>query len=293
MNANRLAPRYLYSLITILFCLGFMTPSFSSAGVEPSGPLPADKPGDQGIKLPAAFPILGLKTMLRVSVASDGSQSWDDSSFPSISADGRYVAFHSIADNLVPEDTNGAPDVFIHDRQTGITELVSFSTGGVQGNLTSKDPSISTDGRFVAFWSYASNLVPGDTNGLGDVFVRDRQTGETKRVSVTSSGGQSCGDHPSISADGRYVAFQSICTNLLPHDGNYLSDVFVHDRQTGTTEIASIASESTQGNGESSAPAISGDGRFVAFESTSTNLVPGDTNTFKDLFVHDRQTGLT
>jgi Tol biopolymer transport system component len=231
--------------------------------------------------------------MLLLSVASDGTQGDGDSDSPSISADGRYVAFHSDAGNLVSGDTNGCPDVFIHDRLTGVTEIVSVASDGTHGDSTSKDPSISADGRFVAFWSYASNLVPGDTNMLADVFVHDRQTGETTRVSVTSAGGQSCGDHPSISADGRLVAFQSLCTNLVPHDANYWSDVFVHDTQTGITEIVSITSDGTQGNDLSSSPVISADGRFVAFESTSDNLVPEDTNAAKDLFVHDRQTGST
>jgi Tol biopolymer transport system component len=271
----------LYSLITILFFFRLLTPGFSSAGAEPPR------------SLPAALPSLGVKTMLLLSVTSDGAQGNDESFSPSISADGRFVAFHSDASNLVPEDTNGSPDVFLHDRLTGVTEIVSVASDGTHGDSTSKDPSISADGRLVAFWSYAGNLVAGDTNMLVDIFVHDRQTGETTRVSVTNIGGQSCGDHPSISADGRFVAFQSICTNLVPHDNNYWSDVFVHDRQTGATEIVSISSDGIQGNGESGSPVISADGRLVAFESTSDNLVPEDTNAAKDLFVRDRQAGST
>jgi Tol biopolymer transport system component len=281
MNAKKFPPRCQYSLMAILLFLGFLTPGFSSTGAEPPR------------SLPAASHSLGVKTMLLLSVASDGTQGNDDSYSPSISADGRFVAFHSDASNLVPGDNNGSPDVFLHDRLTGVTEIVSVASDGTHGNSTSEDPSISADGRFVAFWSYAGNLVPEDTNMLSDVFVHDRQTGETTRVSVTSTGGQSCGEYPSISADGRYVAFQSICTNLVPHDSNYWSDVFVHDCQTGTTEIVSIASDGTQGNDASGSPVISGDGRFVAFESTSNNLVSGDTNEVKDLFVRDRQTGST
>jgi len=281
MNAKKFYPRYLYSLIAILFFLELFTPSSSSIGAEPLD------------SLPAPLPSFGVKTLLLLSVASDGTQGNDDSYSPSISSDGRFVAFHSDASNLVPEDTNGWPDVFLHDRLTGVTEMVSVASDGTHGDSTSKDPSISADGRFVAFWSYAGNLVPVDTNVLADVFVHDRQIGETTRVSVTSTGEQSCGDHPSISADGRFVAFQSICTNLVPHDNNYWSDVFVHDRQTGITEIVSVDSDGIQGNDVSSSPVISADGRFVAFESTSDNLVPEDTNAAKDLFVHDRQTGST
>ena len=281
MNAKIYSPQYWYGLITILFLLGLFSPGFSSAGAEPLD------------SLPAPWPSFGVKTMLLLSVASDGTQGNDDSYSPSISSDGRFAAFHSDASNLVPEDTNGGPDVFLHDHLTGVTEMVSVASDGTHGDSTSKDPSISADGRLVAFWSYAGNLVTGDTNSLTDVFVHDRQTGETTRVSVTSTGGQSCGDHPSISADGRFVAFQSICTNLVTQDNNYWSDVFVHDRQTGITEIVSVDSDGIQGNGESSSPIISANGRFVAFESTSTNLVPQDTNAAKDIFVHDRQTDST
>ena len=111
-----------------------------------------------------------------------------------ISADGRFVAFSSYASNLVPGDTNGWYDVFIHDRQTGRTQRVSVSSGGAQGNGNSNSPGISADGRFFAFASAAGNLVPGDTNNLADVFVHDRQTGETQRVSVSSGGAQGNGE---------------------------------------------------------------------------------------------------
>jgi Tol biopolymer transport system component len=281
MKAKKFTQRCLSSLAAILFFLGLFPPSFSVAGADPT------------ISPAAAYPDFAARTVLRVSVATDGTQANNNSYSPSISADGRFVAFYSTASNIVPMDTNGGADVFVHDRLTGVTQIVSVASDGTHGNSTSQDPSISADGRFVAFWSYAGNLVPGDTNSQADVFVHDRQTGETRRVSVTSAQGQSCGDHPSISADGRYVAFQSICTNLVPHDANYWSDIFVHDRQTGNTEIVSVDSSGNQGSGESSSPAISADGRFVAFESTSPELVPGDTNKVKDVFVHDRQTGAT
>jgi len=123
-------------------------------------------------------------------VASDGTQGDGDCSEPSISDDGRYVAFYSLASNLVPGDTNDKSDIFVHDRQTGEMTLVSVASDGTQGNAESDSPFISTDGRHVVFYSWATNLVPGDTNGQWDIFVHDRERGETIRVSVASDGTQ-------------------------------------------------------------------------------------------------------
>jgi Tol biopolymer transport system component len=233
-------------------------------------------------------------TTERVSVDSAGIQGSASSFTPSISADGRFVAFASRATNLVPGDTNTSDDVFVHDRQTGTTERVSVDSAGTEGNGPSVDPAISADGRFVAFISIATNLVPGGTSGRWHVFVRDRQTGITEQVSVDSAGNQGDWSYdPAISADGRFVAFQSYATNLVPGDTNGAGDVFVHDRQTRTTERLSVDSAGTGGNGLSVNPSISADGRFVVFYSYATNLVPGDTNGAGDVFVHDRQTGTT
>ena len=225
-----------------------------------------------------------------VSVSSEGMQSNAPSLLPSISADGRFVAFYSGASNLVPGDTNGENDVFMHDREEGETTRVSVSSQGVQGNGISYSPSISADGRFVAFRSLATNLVPGDTNGKVDVFVRELHGNETTLVSVSSEGVQ--GDRsswsPGISADGRFVAFHSSATNLVPEDTNGELYVFVHDREKGETTRVSVSSEGVQSNGSSGESSISADGRFVAFYSEATNLVPGDTNFFRDIFVVDR-----
>ena len=231
----------------------------------------------------------------RVSVTSTGAQVSGDSEWPALSADGRYVAFQSSASNLVADDSNGFIDVFVHDRQSGETTLVSMASGGTQGNQRSSNPTISGDGRYVAFVSYASNLVTGDTNNVGDIFVHDRQSGQTNRVSVASGGGQANDESigPVITADGRYVAFTSDASNLVNGDTNGQDDVFVHDRQTGQTNRISLAGGGTQGNGNSSAPAISADGRYVAFSSAASNLVTGDSNGFIDIFIHDRQTGQT
>jgi Tol biopolymer transport system component len=232
---------------------------------------------------------------MRVSVDSSGAQGDGYSSAPSISADGRFVAFSSDADNLVPGDTNLWTDVFVRDTQTGQTTRVSVDSSGTQGNRRSHAASISADGRFVAFQSEATNLVPGDTNGTDDVFVRDMQTGQTTRASVDSAGGSGDGYSykPSISGDGRFVAFASDSSNLVPADTNGRADVFVRDSQTGQTTRVSVDSSGTQGNFESFAPSISANGRFVAFESVASNLVLGDTTAWNDVFVRDQQMGQT
>jgi Tol biopolymer transport system component len=239
-------------------------------------------------------------TTERVSVSTAGVEANDHSDLGSLSVDGRYVAFWSRASNLVAGDTNGVGDIFVRDRLSGVTERVSVDSTGVQANDECEQVTISADGRFVAFSSVASNLVAGDANACEDVFVHDRQTGKTERVSLSSTGGQ--GNAPSsdnyysgiaITPDGRLVAFSSLASNLVAGDTNGSEDVFLRDRQAGTTERISIDSAGAQGDGRSIDPSISSDGRVLAFESASTNLVPGDTNGGWDVFVHDRQTGTT
>lgn len=236
----------------------------------------------------------------RVSVASDGTQGNGEVWLPSLSSNGRYVAFMSSSSNLVPDDTNGAMDVFVHDRQTRETTRVSVASDGSQaqggGNFDIQRPSISADGRFVAFTSSAHNLVPGDTNGVADVFVHDRQTKQTTRISVASDGSQANVQHsygsrdPSISSDGRYVAFTSSASNLVPDDANGYDDVFVHDRQTGATTLVSISRDGQRGNLSSIRPSISADGQVVAFESGANNLLGDPPSAFYEwnIFVHDR-----
>jgi tricorn protease-like protein len=231
----------------------------------------------------------------RVSVASDGAQGNSNSANPAISATGRYVAFESFANNLVSGDSNDLTDVFVHDRATGQITLVSVASDGTQGNDASLHAAISANGRYVAFFSFASNLVSGDTNAVPDVFVHDRKTGQTTRVSVATGGTQGNNDslHPSISGNGRYVTFFSSANNLVNGDTNDTGDIFIHDRETGQTSRVSVASDGSQGNGDSEFPSISGTGRYVAFFSVASNLVSGDTNFASDIFVHDRQTGKT
>jgi Tol biopolymer transport system component len=219
----------------------------------------------------------------------------DLSEIPSISASGRYVGFQSLASNLVPSDTNSLQDVFVRDRQISFTERVSIGTSGTQGNDHSYGGVLSGDGRYIAFWSGASNIVAGDTNGAGDVFVRDVSTDTTARASLSDTDGQANGysQTPSMSFDGRYVAFVSGATNLIGPVLNGAQHVFVRDTQSGTTTLASKDANGVQGNDSSYYPKISGDGRFVSFQSFATNLVPGDTNGLADVFVHDLLMGGT
>ena len=226
----------------------------------------------------------------RVSISSTGAQGNNNSFRPVLSADGRFVAFESVASNLVPGDSNGVRDIFVHDRQSGQTTRVSVSSAGQQGNRSSAHPALSADGRFVAFESW-SNLVPEDTNDVEDIFVHDRQSGETTRVSVSSTGAQvnSSSFDPALSADGRFVAFTSYASHLVAGDGNQGTAIFVHDRQTGVTTRLSVDSAGTQANASSLNPTLSADGRVVVFDSDASNLVPGDTNSAFDIFVHERE----
>ncbi len=240
---------------------------------------------------------LGAGTTVRASIATDGSEANGDSYVyrQGISADGRLVAFESVASDLVPGDANGVSDIFVHDTVTGQTERVSVSSGGVEGNGVSALASISADGRFVVFTSAANNLVANDTSVFNDVYVHDRTTGVTTRVSVDSSGveGNAWSVIPSISGDGRYVAFYGDASNLVPNDSNQTFDAFIHDCSTGSTIRISVDSNGNEANSYSHSPAISTDGAFVAFCSVATNLVAGDSNGVQDSFLRDLVLGTT
>jgi hypothetical protein len=231
----------------------------------------------------------------RVSISTGGAEGNGDSLDPAISSNAHFVVFDSAATNLVSGDGNGVFDVFLRDLRNGTTERVSVDSSGKEGNDASRHPAVSMGGRYVAFVSSATNLVSGDTNGVADVFVRDRQSGTTERVSVDSSGNQSDGTSTScaISSDGRFVAFASVATDLVSGDTNGAFDVFVRDRQNGTTERVSVDSSGGQGDAASLDPSLSADGMLVAFDSAATNLVSGDNNGSYDVFVHDRATGAT
>ncbi|MFQ5950107.1 MAG: hypothetical protein ACE5J1_05410, partial [Nitrospiria bacterium] len=225
----------------------------------------------------------------RISRDSNGVEGNGDSFSPSLSDDGNFVAFYSYANNLVANDINDTEDVFVKDRSTGATIRVSVASNGTEGNDDSYDPAISGNGQYVAFRSLASNLVAGDTNESWDIFVHDLVNQTTERVSVATSGTEADNHSysPSISDDGRYVVFQSHAGNLVASgDANNRWDVFLHDRQTGTTSRINTAT-SGEADIHSYAPVISGDGSFAAFESDATNLIAGDTNESKDIFLVD------
>lgn len=235
-------------------------------------------------------------TFQRVSIASDGSQANPGfTGSPTISTDGRFVGFSSMATNLVAGDTNGVSDIFVHDRLTGITTRESVGTGGIQANATSGGASISADGRFVAFYSFATNLASGVTVSGYQIYVRDRTLGVTILASVSSGGIPGNGDslgRLSISADGRFVAFTSSASNLVSGDTNGTADIFTRDLLSGTITRDSVASNGTEADTRSDDPSISSDGRYVAFVSSATTLAPGDTFG-SDVFVRDRVTGVT
>jgi Tol biopolymer transport system component len=250
-------------------------------------------------------------TTERISMSSTGEQSNNYSYWPVISGDGRFVAFSSIATNLVADDIQTCPtfgncmDVFVRDRDLDETYMGSVSDSGEHGNGDSRGASISSDGRLVGFYSDATNLVPGDTNGAYDVFLRDVLTGSTELISVSNEGIQggsrSCsaigtGAWPCIdmSADGRFVAFESTSRNFgseqtcTPvYDTLHCSQIYVRDRQQETTVRVSVSGQGDDGGGDSTWPSLSSDGRFVAFQSSASNLVPNDDNQAQDIFLRD------
>lgn len=246
-----------------------------------------------------------------VSMSSSGDQANDASVAPSISADGRYIAFHSLASNLVGSDTNGVNDVFVHDVVTRLTSRVSVLSSGAEarddtpfaayGTTGSSHPSISSNGRYVAFQSFAHNLVPGDTNGgpegktkVGglDVFIHDRATRETRRVSMSSTGmssrqGEWYSYSPDISSDGKYVAFVSGQDVGGTGENVDVYEIYVQALDGGATRRVSVSSSGERGNSNSDLPRLSDDGRFVLFSSRASNFVAGDTNATWELYVRD------
>lgn len=212
---------------------------------------------------------------------------------PSVSADGRYVVFDSNAD-LVPEKMSSHYDIFLRDRTLGITTRISVDSSGNEANGSSSNAVISADGNFVAFQSNASNLVAGDTNGQGDIFVKNLTTGAVERVSVATGGAQAMlwgSTEPSISGDGRYVVFSSPADDLVAGDMNSQTDIFLRDRQTGTTTRINLGPANVESDGESSSPVISDDGTTVAFRSFATTLISPAASGNAHIFVRDLTTG--
>lgn len=233
-----------------------------------------------------------------VSIDQGGNIANAASGGTSISGDGAFVAFASSADNLVSDDSNGVQDIYLKDSDSGVILRVSTSSSGAQANGPSGTSATSGDGRYVAFWSEATNLTASDTNGVMDVFVKDMLSGSTTIVSADTvdAHGDAASDMPAIADEGRFIAFRSAATNLVAGDTNGKLDVFVRNTGTGTTTMASSSSSGAPGNADSSdayPPSISGDGRYVAFESAASNLVPGDTNGQRDIFVKDLESGET
>ena len=231
--------------------------------------------------------------IVRCSVSSSGEEGNGDSSGPSISSDGRYVVFNSTSSNLVPGDQNDRIDVFRKDLSSGEIVRCSVSKIGENENGDSQLPSVSSDGRYVVYWSDASNLVQGDDNGKKDVFRTDLASGDVSRCAASCSAWDEglYSYYPSISSDGKYVVFWSDDSSLVPGDGNGTWDIFRYEFSTGQMERCSTSSQGVEANDGSFCPAMSPDGRYVAFSSGASNLVPGDTNDQSDVFRKDLSTG--
>ena len=232
-------------------------------------------------------------TIERVSVSDSGEEGDRTSYSADLSADGRYVVYESFADNLVSDDDNRDSDIFLFDRLTRTNRRVSISAAGSQADDYSFIPTISANGRYVLFGSNASNLVENDTNNAQDLFLFDQTNGSVERVSTANGGGQSnnFSSDPEISADGRYVAFSSAASNLVENDNNNRSDIFVLDRTDGSVEKISNGTGGDDADGGSFAPQFSADGRYIAFDSAASNLVDGDNNGERDVFLYSRETG--
>jgi hypothetical protein len=247
-------------------------------------------PGDQcvGTDVFVRDRQLGITTL--VSAGFTGGQTFNNRLYPRISADGSTVVFDSTADDLVQNDLNGVRDVFAWSRASGAITLVSLTSAGAQGNAQSLEASVSGTGRYVAFSSAATNFGGGIANsGQFDVFVRDRLTGQTECASMTHTGADADGfaQGGTTTDDGRFVAFWSVATNLVPGDSNGVYDCFLRDRQTATTLRVSVSAAGLQGRNQSTQPFAAAGGRFVAFTSSTTTFVLPDTNGTSDVFVRD------
>ena len=233
-------------------------------------------------------------TVVALSVNADDELANAHCNEPALSADGNVVAFTTRATNLDPNDENSKLDVYIHDRTSNTTERVSVGHAGELSDADAWEPSISGDGRVVAWVSGATNLTSRDTDTLYDVFVRDRDAASTVVASVDSAGKKQAAASygTSLSADGSLVVFDSRAA-LASEDQNGENDIFLHNLRTGNTSLISVSSAEVQGSGYSSGARISADGNTVVFASRSTNLVANDTNDTEDLFVRDIVAGTT
>lgn len=250
-------------------------------------------PGDTNGQYDLFLKDLTTGAITLVNTAADGTVAQGSFARYALSADGTTVAFASDADSLVPGDTNGTFDVFVKDMVTGQVTLVSQTAGGVPANGFSASPALSADGTIVAFESRADDLVPGDTNGLPDIFVKDLATGAVTLASLTAGGAQTDGMSvsPLLSADGTKLVFTSAATNLVPGDVNGEMDTFLKDLTTGQVTLVSQAADGTQPNRLSGGTSLSADGTRVVFATAADNLVPNEANDTDDVFVKDLTTG--
>jgi Ca2+-binding RTX toxin-like protein len=246
-----------------------------------------------------AAPAGAASEFSRVSVGAD-AEGDGASQQPDATPDGRHVVFSSRATNLVPGDENGEQDVFVHDRQTGTTRLVSASAEGEAGNGTSSQPSISSDGRLVSFISAASNLVPGDTNDASDLFLKDLTTGEVRRLNLTSTGGQSSGSvmDQELSGNGRFAVFSSDASDLVPAaEDAYDPALYLVDLKTSAITLLSWDNDG-QGNPAAvsvETMSISENGRYTVFDSYDRVQADGERIGHNNLhvYLYDRRTGRT
>lgn len=235
----------------------------------------------------------GFVKTTRISKGLNRLQANADSWEVSISGGGRYIAYSSDANNLVPNDTNGVRDAFVYDRITRVTRRVSVedttNPGNGNGNAQSDQPFISTNGRYVVFRSFASDLVLNDNNLKADIFLRDTATNRTYRVSLADDESEANDESTTatISANGQFIAFASRATNLAGADANGSGwDVFIREWVAGSTTLVSLTNNDL---GDSYSPYISGNGRFVTFASRATSLdAAGETDSDADIFVYDR-----
>jgi Tol biopolymer transport system component len=241
--------------------------------------------------------MMGLRTR-RIGAGLRGEAANAAVDWPKISADGRYAVFRSKATNLVAGVQDGRQHIFVQDLVTGLTEVVSVSSQGVLSNGDSFVAALNVDGRFIAFMSSGSNLVPGDNNAQYDIFLRDRLLGTTERISVNSSGGPgngASGGTPSVSQDGRYVSFASDASNLVAGDTNGNTDGFVRDRLLRRTERISVGPNGEQGTADVffwGTVVLNPTGRYVLFE-TGAQLTADDLNHSNDVYLRDREPGRT
>ena len=250
-------------------------------------------PGQPGREIYLRDMVLG--TVELVSVSATGVYNYNASDSPVMTPDARYVAFESLSPNIVAGDTNGTWDVFVRDRLLGVTTRVSVGPGGAQATGgPSWSPAISDDGRWVAFYSNGQGIVPGfGTLGANQVYLHDRQTGVTSAGSVDQAGGTPNAEcrQPGLSADGRFLSFETLASDILPGDANGKTDVYVRDLLTNTVVRATLAPGGIEPNDNCGRSRISGDGRWVAFQTQSSNLLAAHPGTVNDVYVRDLVTG--